>query len=88
MKLRLLLLPLLLALPLVSGCARTYVISLTNGSRIVCAGKPKLEGGHYVYKDVRGEKYTVLAGRVREIAPASMAESEFRTGGSSGFLPK
>jgi hypothetical protein len=77
-----------LALPGLSGCARTYVITLTNGSQIVCAGKPKLEGGHYVYKDVRGEKFTVHTGRVREIAPQDMAGGEFKTGEGGGFLPK
>ena len=88
MKSRLRRFPVLLALSLLCGCTRTYVISLTNGSRIVCAGKPKLEGGHYVYKDVRGEKFTVSAGRVTEVAPASMSSSEFNTGEKSGFLPK
>jgi hypothetical protein len=79
---------LLLALSLLSGCTRTYVMSLTNGGRIVSAGKPKLEGGHYVYKDVTGAKFIVPAGRVTEIAPASMSQSEFSTGERSGFLPK
>ena len=77
---------LLLALPLLSGCARTYVISLSNGSRIVCHGKPKLQGGVYIYEDVLGEKFSVAAGRVREIAPKSMAEKEFSTGEHNGFL--
>ncbi len=81
-------LTLMVLLPLIAGCTRTYVITLTNGSQIVCAGKPKLEGGHYVYKDVKGEKFTVHAGRVREIAPKDMAESEFKTGERGGFLPK
>jgi hypothetical protein len=82
------LLPLMMALAMLTGCARSYVITLTNGSRLVSAGKPKLEGGQYVYKDVRGEKFFVSALRVREIAPASMSQSEFSTGEKSGFLPK
>ena len=71
-----------------TGCARSYVITLTNGGRIVSAGKPKLDKGIYTYKDVRGEKFSVPALRVREIAPASMSEPEFNTGEKSGFLPK
>ena len=78
---------LLLVLSL-TGCARSYVITLTNGGRVVCAGKPKLKGGYYIYKDVRGEKYTVSELRVREIAPASMSQTEFSTGERSGYLPK
>ena len=79
---------LLLALPLLPGCARSYVITLTNGSRLVSAGKPRLEGSTYTYKDVRGEKFTVSALRVREIAPTSMSSSEFSTGEHSEFLKK
>ena len=73
---------------MLSGCARSYVITLTNGGRVVSSGKPKLKDGIYTYKDVRGEKYTVSELRVREIAPASMSQSEFSTGERSGFLPK
>jgi len=82
------LLPLVIVLALVSGCARSYVITLSNGGRIVCSGKPKLDKGIYTYKDVRGEKFTVSELRVREVAPASMSETEFSTGEHSGFLPK
>ena len=78
----------LFATLLLSGCARSYVITLTNGSRVVCAGKPRLKNGYYTYKDVRGEQYTVSELRVREIAPASMSQTEFKTGENSGFLPK
>ena len=81
-------LSLLLLVGLLSGCARSYVITLTNGGRVVSAGKPKLKDGYYTYKDVHGEKYTVSELRVREIAPASMSQSEFSTGDRSGFLPK
>ena len=79
---------LLLLVVSLTGCARSYVITLTNGGRVVCAGKPKLKGGYYTYKDVRGEKYTVSELRVREIAPASMSQTEFSTGERSDFLPK
>ncbi len=88
MKSRLRLLPLLLALALLSGCARSYVITLSNGGRIVSAGKPRLKNGIYTYEDVRGEKFTVSELRVREIAPASMSQSEFGTGDHPDFLPK
>ena len=88
MKSRFLLPTLLLALAVFCGCARSYVITLTHGGRVVCAGKPKLKDGYYTYKDVRGEKYTVSELRVREIAPASMSQSEFSTGERRDFLPK
>ncbi|MCL4786420.1 MAG: YgdI/YgdR family lipoprotein [Verrucomicrobia bacterium] len=61
---------------LVSGCARSYVITLNNGARIATKGKPKLEGGAYVFKDVKGQPGHVSAGRVREIAPASMSRTD------------
>jgi len=66
---------LLLAL-LLCGCARTYIITLTNGARVTSKGKPKLQNGSYVFKDVKGQPAQVSAGRVREIAPASMSTEE------------
>ncbi len=59
----------------VCGCANPYVITLNNGRRIDAPHKPKLEGANYVYKDAQGQKVYIPAGRVREIAPASMAEA-------------
>ena len=61
---------------LVTGCSNNYVMRLTNGSNITSANKPKLQGGYYVYKDVRGEKHSVSQARVVEIAPASIAAEE------------
>jgi hypothetical protein len=52
-----------------TGCARHYVIKLNNGSQITTASKPRLQEGSYCYKDAKGEKHFVAAGRVREIAP-------------------
>jgi hypothetical protein len=86
MKSKLTLIPLVLALALLSGCTRTYVLSLTNGTRLVSAGKPKLKNGQYIYKDVKGEEFSVSELRVREIAPASMAQESFSTGESNRFL--
>jgi hypothetical protein len=71
-------LALLLAPLLLAGCARNYVMSLNNGARVTTRGKPKLEGGAYVYKDIRGEISRVPAGRVTEIAPASLAKDRSR----------
>lgn len=70
-------LPILLLLSvLLTGCARHYVITMNNGSRVTTQGKPKLQGGNYVFKDAKGQPGQVPAGRVREIAPASMATEE------------
>lgn len=67
---------LLLLVGLFTGCARSYVITLNNGSRITTQGKPKLSGSTYVYKDASGKPAQVSTLRVREIAPASMATEE------------
>jgi hypothetical protein len=71
-----LILVLLLFVGLFTGCARSYVITLNNGSRITAQGKPKLSGSTYVYKDASGKPAQVSILRVREIAPASMATEE------------
>jgi hypothetical protein len=67
--LALLLVPLLL-----TGCARHYVLTLNNGAQIAARGKPKLQNGAYVFKDVHGKPVSVPGGRVREVAPASMVK--------------
>jgi hypothetical protein len=55
------------------GCARHYVITLNNGSRISTTSKPHLKNGNWVYKDAEGRQTSTPAGRVTEVAPASMA---------------
>jgi hypothetical protein len=67
---------LLLLLILLTGCARTYVITMSSGARITTQGKPKLRDSTYFFKDAKGQPGQVSAGRVREIAPASMAKEE------------
>jgi len=67
---------LLLSVFMLCGCAHTYVITLDGGQRITTASKPKLKNGRYVYKDASGRDAYVPQGRVREIAPASMAAEE------------
>jgi hypothetical protein len=73
--------PLILGSALIlSGCARSYIITLNNGSRIQTAGKPHLDRGFYYYKDALGHQATpVFSGSVREVAPASMATKEDAT---------
>ncbi|MGA2658888.1 MAG: YgdI/YgdR family lipoprotein [Verrucomicrobiota bacterium] len=68
--------PLLLSLVLLCGCARYYVVKLSNGTRVTAVGKPKLKGAHYEYKDASGKVQRVPEGRVTEIEPASMARKE------------
>jgi hypothetical protein len=77
---------LLLALVVVAlcGCARHYVITLSNGSQLGTIGKPRLKGGFYVFKDALGRESYIGVGRVAEIAPASMVHqpaTRFRPNG-------
>ena len=65
---------LLLGSLMLSGCARNYVVRLTNGRQIVATTKPKRQGNVYVFKDGQGRDASVVAGSVSEILPASMAE--------------
>ena len=71
----------LLAALLLTGCARHYTMTLSNGNRITTLGKPKLQNGTYIFKDAKGQPGAVPAGRVQEVSPANMSSS--RT--SSGF---
>ncbi len=59
---------------MLAGCSRKYVITTTNGNRITTQGKPKLKQSVYIFKDSEGRESFVSAGRVREIAPASMSQ--------------
>ncbi len=67
-------LPLLISALALTGCARHYVMKLTDGAQITTASKPKLKEGVYYFKDAKGEEHAVGEARVREIAPASMVE--------------
>jgi hypothetical protein len=66
----------LIGLIALTGCAHQYVMKLNGGAQITTASKPKLKEGIYYFKDAKGEEHAVAAARVREIAPASMAERE------------
>jgi len=67
---------LLVSVAVLCGCAHTYVITLSDGRRITTASKPRLENGRYTFKDPAGRPSSVSAGRVKEIAPASMVEEQ------------
>jgi Bacterial protein of unknown function (DUF903) len=71
-------LPLLIGLIALTGCARHYVMKLSNGSEITTATKPRLKEGIYHFKDAKGEEHFVPTGRVREIAPASVVDREYK----------
>ncbi len=66
----------LTSLLVVSGCSHQYVMTLTNGTRMSAASKPRLQGGNYYYKDAAGRTASIPAGRVREISAASLAADE------------
>jgi hypothetical protein len=78
-----LVLALLVGMLALTGCARHYVMKLSNGTRVTTASKPKFKDGAYYYKNALGQEQTVPAGRVSEIEPASMAEKE-----KSPFIPR
>ena len=65
-----------LVLATTCGCVRHYVITMTNGGQITTRSKPHLKGNKYVFKDVHGSESSLPAGRVSEIAPASMVRQE------------
>jgi hypothetical protein len=78
-------LPVLLLVAVCAGCSTQYRLTLTNGDVITSRGKPKYdaEKGCYYFKDANGETNMIFAGKVREIAPASMADK-----GGSQFYRK
>lgn len=68
------LLPAVVAALILTGCAQHYVLTMSNGERIRTGSKPRLERGFYYFKNASGrDAPPVFAGRVREVAPASMA---------------
>ncbi|HEY5911408.1 MAG TPA: hypothetical protein VJA21_12480 [Verrucomicrobiae bacterium] len=74
---RRLLTSLLIALLLVTcGCARHYIMRLSNGGQLTTYSKPRLKGASYYFKDAKGQLRVVPASRVAEIMPASMAKEE------------
>jgi hypothetical protein len=55
---------------LMSGCAlRYYDVTLTNGTVIGAKGRPKHDGGYYVFTDMQGKGQSVPEYRISEIAP-------------------
>ena len=56
---------------LLSGCARRYKITLTNGNVITTKGRPKKNEAEntFQYKNVDGTKSSVPQFRVKEIEP-------------------
>jgi hypothetical protein len=71
-----LLVPCLIGLLTLCGCARSYVMRLNNGHQITTVGKPKHQGNSFYYKDAKGDTHRISDGSVREIEPASMAEKD------------
>ena len=71
-----------------TGCAHHYVMRLNNGTEITTASKPQLRENSYYFKDAKGEEHEIAAGRVREIAPASMAARENQSKPIKSDTPK
>lgn len=66
-----------------TGCSRHYAMTMNNGTRIVTASKPRLQGGSYYFKNADGQEISIPQGRVRKIAPAnssSMDDNPFKLG--------
>jgi hypothetical protein len=71
------LLPALVGLLLLTGCAHGYVLTMSNGSRVRTASKPRLVNGFYYFKDANGrDARPIFSGNVTEVSPASMAAKE------------
>jgi hypothetical protein len=66
-----LLLAMLSGVALLTGCASQYVVTLTNGQRIVAAKKPHLEDFNFVFTDLNGRTNSIPSTRVRAVVPAS-----------------
>jgi len=79
---------LLIGLVGLTGCAHQYVMRLNNGMDVTTASKPKLKEGIYSFKDAKGVEHFVAASRVREIAPASVAEKENKSKALKSEPPK
>jgi len=67
---------LLLAVLLLSGCARRYQVTFTHGSSVTVRGKPKYDKATdtFTMTDLQGNTGKVRAISVREIVPAGMAK--------------
>jgi hypothetical protein len=61
----------LFSLLALTGCARHYKITLSNGSVITTQSKPKLDKktGAYHFKDARGQPAILPGFRIKEIEP-------------------
>jgi len=79
---------LMISLIALSGCAQQYVVTLTNGTKVTTASKPKLQGGYYHFKNAVGGDAAVPEGRVREIAAGSIAREEERQNRFKPARPK
>lgn len=64
---------------LLTGCSGRYVITTTNGSKIVTPSKPKRIESKYVYKDGNGQIVEIPAMRVRVIEPYSKEAAGVQT---------
>ena len=71
---------LLVGAVLLTGCFHNYDVTLVNGMSITRVSKPKFDKktGLYTFRDITGEKKSISAFRVVEIAPHS--DSKLKTG--------
>jgi len=69
-------LSLLVSLAVFCGCAHQYLIKTSNGSQIISASKPKLQGTQYHFRDDTGMECAIPESRVVKIKAVSVVKEE------------
>ena len=69
-------LALLMALPLLPGCAHRYLLKLTNGDQMISISKPKAQDGNYHYRDEDGVECVIPRSRVANIETGAVQEEK------------
>jgi hypothetical protein len=62
----------LAVLPILSGCAHRYLLTLRDGAQIIAISKPKLEGANYHFRHETGGECVISKERVAKIATGTV----------------